>query len=487
MKNLTETLTLSRRTLLKGALAATVTAALPLDRASARENNLTNNQRPNIIVYCADQFRADFVGAITRDRASLTPNLDAMAANGVRLTHAVTNQPVCGPARSCMVTGLYATSTGVWRNGFGLDMSLPTVAAELRKAGYTSNLIGKWHLSPEAKANGGGPGFVPPEHRGGFLDLWEGANALELTSHPYRGAIWDGDGKEITYTDQYRVDFLTDRVERFLRAKHDKPFFLFVSQLEPHQQNDMGRMIGPNGSAERFADAPVPADLRPFPGTWKEQLPDYYGCCESIDASVGRVKRILKEDNLAGNTIMVFLSDHGCHFMTRNAEYKRSAHNSSIRIPLIIDGPGLGGGRQFDELVGLVDLAPTLLDIADVAIPQTMRGQSILPLIRSEESRKQWPNKQLIQISESMTGRAIRTPRWTYCVADTTGATNHPAAEIYHEYQMYDQANDPNEVINLAGRQEYRKEAAQLRAQLIEMMIAAGEAEPIIRPAPLYP
>ena len=133
-----------------------------------------------------------------------------------------------------------------------------------------------------------GDGYVKPEYRGGFLDLWEGANALEHTSHPFYGSLFDGDGTEIKFQDQYRVDFLTDRTEKFLRQKHDKPFFLFVSQLEPHQQNDENRMVGPKGSAARFINAHVPPDLRALPGDWHQQLPDYYGACESIDASVGR-------------------------------------------------------------------------------------------------------------------------------------------------------------------------------------------------------
>ena len=236
------------------------------------------------------------------------------------------------------------------------------------------------------EADGGGPGAVKPEFRGGFLDLWEGANVIEFTSHPYEGTIWDRDGKEITYKDEYRVDFITDRVERFLRQKQEKPFFLFISQIEPHQQNDMHRPIGPNGSVERFANSTVPEDLRALPGTWQAQLPDYYGCIEAIDASVGRVRRILEEEHLADNTIFVFISDHGCHFMTRNQEYKRSTHNSSLRVPLLIDGPGFHGAQQIPELVGLIDLAPTLLEAAGVPVPSSVEGPQ--PPASAQRSRR---------------------------------------------------------------------------------------------------
>src|ERR1700729_514775 len=465
----------SRRSFIKGSLAAAVAAAVPAP-AEANENTAAKPASPpNIILYLSDQFRWDFLGANGHNGSTRTPNLDAMAARGKNFTHAVTNQPVCAPSRSVLFTSRYATETGVWHNGLALGQSLPTLAGELRKAGYSANLIGKWHLAPNDPADGGGPGFVKPEFRGGFLDLWEGANVIEFTSHPYEGTIWDRDGKEITYKDEYRVEFITDRVEGFLRQKQEKPFFLFISQIEPHQQNDMHRPIGPKGSVERFANSNAPDDLRALPGTWQAQLPDYYGCIEAIDASVGRVRRILEEEHLADNTIFVFLSDHGCHFMTRNQEYKRSTHNSSLRVPLLIDGPGFHGAQQVSELVGLIDIAPPLLEAAGVPVPSGWKGRSLLPLLNDPEARPAWPNQQFIQISESMTGRAIRTRQWTYCVADPTGITNVAASTNYHEYQMYDQGADPYELGNLAGRKEYKEVAETLRGQLKKLMVAAKE------------
>jgi len=484
----------SRRTFLKGSMATAVAAAASAvaqaqssAEASRRAGSALPAPPPNIVLYMADQFRADFVGANGRNSSVHTPNLDALAARCTNFTHAVTNQPVCGPARSVMLTSRYATDTGVWHNGLEMSKALPTLAGELHKAGYSTNLIGKWHLALENEADGGNPGPVKEVDRGGFLDLWEGANALEHTSHSYEGTIWDRDNNPITFKDQYRVDFLTDRAERFLRQKQEKPFFLFISQLEPHQQNDLHQPIAPKGAAARYVNSAVPDDLRALPGTWQAQLPDYYGCVEAIDNSVGRVRRVLEEQHLADNTLFVFLSDHGCHFMTRNAEYKRSAHNSSIRIPMLIDGPGFRGEQQIKDLVGIIDLAPTLLEAAGVSVPASWKGHSFLPLVNNSEARAHWPNQQLIQISESMTARAIRTPQWTYCVADPSGSTAQPAAISYHEYQMYDQRSDPNELVNLAGRQEYRAKADELRDQLKKLLADAGEPIPEIVPAKLYP
>jgi arylsulfatase A-like enzyme len=480
---------LNRRNFLVGTAAAAVQAGVGSAQKAASAPSTSKaapTTRPNIVLFLSDQFRWDFVGANRLNSSTPTPNIDALAARGKNFTHTVTNQPVCAPSRSVLFTSRYATETGVWRNGPLMDRTLPTLAGELRNAGYSCNLIGKWHLALENPAEGGSRGPVKAEDRGGFLDLWEGANSVENTSHPYEGTIWDRDNNPITWKDEYRVDYFTDRAERFLRQKHDKPFFLFLSQLEPHQQNDMHSPIAPKGAAARYLNCNVPDDLRALPGTWQAQLPDYYGCIESIDNSVGRVRKILEEENLADNTIFVFLSDHGCHFMTRNEEYKRSTHQSSIRVPLIFDGPGFRGAQQIPELVGLIDVAPTLLEAVGVPVPPTWKGHSILPLLNDPAARENWPNQQLIQISESMTGRAIHTPDWTYCVADPTGG-KESAAKAYTEYQMYDQRADPAELVNLAGRQEYRTKATELRAQLIKLIVAAGEPEPEIRPARLYP
>ncbi len=474
---------MNRRDFLRsGSLAAAATGAV-LQAGAEAQGTPVQGQKPNIILYLSDQFRWDFVGANGANSSTKTPNLDAMVERGTNFTQCITNQPVCAPSRSVLFTSRYATETEVWHNGPGMKQDLPTLAGELRKAGYTSNLIGKWHLAP-GQGLGGGPGPVAHQWRGGFDDLWEGSNALEHTTHPYEGTIYDRDAKEIRYKDQYRVDFITDRAEKFLRAKHDKPFFLFVSQLEPHQQNDLNRMVGPKGSAERFSNAHVPPDLRAFPGDWHQQLPDYYGCCESIDTSVGRLHKVLEETGQKDNTIFVFFSDHGCHFMTRNQEYKRSTHNSSLRVPFIIDGPGFNRSQRIDELVGIIDFAPTLLQAVGVATPPSWKGHNVLPLLDGIEARKAWPNKHLVQISESMTARTLRTKDWTYCVADISGAKK-ASSPTYMEWQMYDQRNDPHELTNLAGRKEYLAVAKELKGQLLELLKYSGE-DAEIRDATLY-
>lgn len=484
----------SRRDFLKAATSSAVfagaagVAAAPLDQQATPSP--VRPTKPNIVLYVADQVRWDFVGAYGANSNVQTPNLNRIAEKGVLFTNAITNQPLCSPSRACMLTGRYATETGMWKlpPGAQLRSDLPTLATVLRANGYSANFIGKWHLAPVDRGDSSTFGFVPAEYRGGFLDFWEGANVLEHTSNPYSGTIWDRDGNPITFSDQYRADFITDRAVRFLKTTHDKPFLLMVSQLEPHHQNSEDRTVAPKGYAERYQNPFVPSDLLHLPGVWQEQLPGYYGAIERIDQSVGTLLRTLEEENLTHNTIFVFTSDHGSHFKTRNSEYKRSPHDSSVRVPLLMQGPPpLNSSLRIDQLVSHLDLTPALLDLADVPIPPSMKGKSWIPLLDKPDARTSWNNAALIQISESMISRAIRTPEWTYCVVDPLldGHTT-PSSQNYAEYQIYNNFQDPAQLTNLVARPQIRKDADALRDHLLALIANSDEARPEIRLARFY-
>ncbi len=269
---------------------AASTAAAAVTSSTRGQDHPSPAGKPNVVLIIADQVRWDAVGAYGINPLGLTPNLDAMAKRGTLYRSMITNQPVCGPSRACLFTGQYPAKHGVWANvgkEIGLSTNAVTLATEFRKAGYSANYIGKWHLAKDA------PGPVPPSGRGGFLDLWEASNELEHTSHPFEGDIYDGDGRPIHFENQYRVNFLTSRVQRFFQnVGKTSPFLLVASYLEPHQQNDMQRMVAPKGYAERYQNPFVPGDLLHFPGNWQQQLPDYYGCVKSVDEAVGEIRNV---------------------------------------------------------------------------------------------------------------------------------------------------------------------------------------------------
>lgn len=460
---------ISRRRLLQNSAALGAAAV-----SAGAQVRGANGAKPNVVLVIADEVRWDAIGAYGRNPMNLTPNLNAMAERGTLYRHMFTNQPVCSPARACLFTGQYPAKHGVWKNAggdIGLSPQAVTIATEFRKAGYSANYIGKWHLAAHTQ------GPVPAAQRGGFLNLWEASNELEITAHPYMGTMWDADGREMVFQDEYRADYLTGLTKKFLQnAGETSPFLLVVSYLEPHQQNDLGRMVAPKGYAERYKNPFVPEDLRSFPGDWQQQLPDYYGCIKKIDECIGEIRQELKANDLDRNTIVVFVSDHGCHFMTRNTEYKRSGHDASTHVPLIVEGPSFNGRGEVRELVSMVDLMPTLLDAAGITPPDVMQGRSSLPLVNG--ASENWRNEVFIQMSEFWVARALRTPEWTYTMAASRGNGKfrpEPNAPEYVSFQLYDNRADPNQLVNLAGRKETRLIEEQLRERLRARMQEAGD------------
>ncbi len=440
---------------------------------------------PNIIVFFTDQQRWDTCGCYGQPLA-VTPQLDRMAAAGVRFENAFTCQPICGPARACLQTGKYATEIGCPTNHCRLPPGELTLAHRLAAQGYETAYLGKWHLA-SCGPRGGMDDFrtrpVPPDRRGGYRDFWLAADALEFTSHAYDGHMFDADMQPRYFPgDRFRADVQTDWLIDYLENRHhpSQPFFLFASYIEPHHQNDHGHVEGPTGSRECFRDFVPPGDLKDAGGDWPVEYPDYLGCVHNLDTNLGRVREALRRLDLTERTLLVFTSDHGCHFRTRNAEYKRSCHDGSIRIPLVVEGPGFGGGRVVERLCSLIDLPPTIVTAAGSGDLHAMRG---LPLQRVMDANDQSADRAsvFIQISESQCGRALRTRRWKYSLRapDDTAVTSM----VYREDCLYDLNADPHESNNLVARPELAGQRRRLAAELIVHMHQAGEPEPRIEPA----
>ena len=455
-------------------------APLGFSAASALAQNSAAGRKPNIIIVISDQFRADAVGAMGMNPMNLTPNLDAMARRGVMFRNAFCNQPVCAPARASIFTGQYPARHGVWKNGIPLPQNASTLAGTLRTAGYSANYIGKWHLGPQASAADAGP--VAAANRGGFLDLWQAANTLEHTSHAYEGDLFDGDGKPLHFSGEYRTDFMTGLAQKFLKSSR-QPFLLTLSYLEVHHQNDTDTFDPPKEYKGRYANPFVPEDLRNLPGSWPSQLSDYFGCVAKMDETVGTIRKTLADTGLADNTILMFMSDHSCHFKTRNTEYKRSPHESSIHIPLLVEGPGFNRGMEIRELVSQVDVMPTLLDAAGVPVPGGVQGHSVLPLL--DRKTEGWGNDVFFQMSEFVTGRGLRTPQYTYAVMapKAPGWKLVASAPKYVEYLLYDNYADPFQQVNLAGRATHRQVLEDLRKRMLARMRDAGDAGATIEPS----
>jgi arylsulfatase A-like enzyme len=440
--------------------------------------------RPNVIVVFTDQQRWDSTG-VHGNPLGLTLTFDDLARSGTHVAQAFTPQPVCAPARAAIQTGRYPTATGCFRNGIPLPADCRTLAHHFGEAGYATGYIGKWHLADADP--------VPLGQRGGY-DTWLGANVLEFTSDAYRTIVFDDAGEPVMLPG-YRSDALFDAAIRFV-ADHalppgtysdsaQQPFFLFCSLVEPHHQNEIDAYPAPVGYAERYQGRWLPPDLATLSadgGTAHQHIGGYWGQVKRVDEGFGRLLDALRSMDLMDNTIVVFTSDHGCHFKTRNSEYKRSCHDGSIRVPLALRGPGFDGGGRIDRPVSTIDLPPTLLDAAGIEIPADMHGRSFRPLVQDPAAA--WPEEVFVQVSEAEVGRAIRTARWKYyVVAPDADPWEDAAAGRYVEAELYDLTHEPYELDNLIGQPSHRKVADLLRDRLIERMAQAGEAQPIIEPA----
>ena len=431
------------------------------------------NQQPNVIVFFTDQQRWDTTG-LHGNPLGLTPHFDRWAAEGTHLYNTFTCQPVCGPARSCLQTGRYATDTGCYRNGIPLPENSRTLAHEFRDAGYKTGYIGKWHLASTKTEP------VPEGLRGGY-EYWLAADSLEHTSDAYDTVLYNNDNERVKLPG-YRVDALADAAIRYVNDHQNDPFFLFLSFLEPHHQNRRDDYPAPSGAESSYVSAWTPPDLAELGGTSQRHLPGYYGMVKRLDEALGRLMDALISLDLADSTIVLFTSDHGCHFKTRNGEYKRSCHESSIRIPAAVWGPEFQGGGRIRELVSLIDLPPTLLDATGLKVPEELQGRSVMPLVRRNEV--EWPSEVFIQISESQVGRAVRTARWKYSVsAPQRDAIRDSSSDVYIEELLYDLQADPWELHNLIESKAHREVKQVMRQRLIGRMAEAGEAAPRIEAA----
>lgn len=425
----------------------------------------------NIIFYFSDQQRWDTVNE------AVTPNLMKLAEDGMKFENNFTCQPVCGPARACLQTGLFATQNRCYFNGIPLPDDVVPLAHYFNEAGWETAYIGKWHLASDRFPGKGlhcEKTAVPKEKQGEY-SYWRAADVLEFTSHGYDGYVFDGDGNRLDFTG-YRADAINDYALEFLDNRDKtKPFFMFVSQLEPHHQNDHGCYEGYRETVELYKDYPIPEDLSFLPGDYEKSYPDYISAINRLDYNVGRLVDKLKEQGIYEDTVIIYTSDHGSHFKTRNLEYKRSCHDSCTHTPLIIKGGKFIGGKTEDKLTSLIDIPPTLLSLAGIDIPESYMGEDIADSDRECV---------FIQVSEASNSRAIRTKKYKYEIRDLAPSGYlHHSSPVYFESYLYDLENDPCEKYNLIKDKAYSSVRREMKKLLLNEMKNASEKLPLIMPA----
>ncbi len=445
----------------------------------------------NIIFYFTDQQRWDTCGCFGQP-LDITPNLDALAREGVKFDNAFSPQPVCGPCRALFQTGKYPTETGCFRNNIMLPAGVKTLGQYIEEAGYETAYIGKWHLASDGELEKP-PTIdhtvtaIPQELRGGYTGFWRTADVLEFTSHGYDGFVFDEHGQRVDFKG-YRADCINDMALEFLDGyTGEKPFFMTISQIEPHHQNDRKHYEGPEGSKERFRDFILPEDLKALGGNAAEEYPDYLGQCASLDENLGRLVAKLKEKGLYEKTVIIFASDHGSHFLTRNRDdhlngyddYKRSCHDACLHVPLVIAGGPYRDGRTVEELVSTASLPKTILALAGVDVGDAMIGENLLDVVEKKADNR--PNEIFAQISESRVGRCIRTARYTYSVyAPGVNGGAAAASDRYADDFLYDMEQDPYQLNNVVADPAYAQVKAELRERLLDWIWRAEGTRPVI-------
>ncbi|NOX54748.1 MAG: sulfatase-like hydrolase/transferase [Planctomycetes bacterium] len=471
--------------------------------AVATEKNLEGKapagRRPNVLWIMTDQHRADFM-TCAGNRLVPTPNLDRIAARGVRFLHAYCTDPICAPSRMSLMTGLYPYHHGVLNNQDQLDWRVRTVAHEFAQRGYHTALLGKMHF------NGGSlhgfdyfvsindwlmylgpkvPLFVneiandPFSGPNVFRTVYDDGSGLpEIKGVWPKGSPWVGKVERYDFrstvskldAEDHLDAFLAREAVKFLKNHRDQPFFLVVGFMKPHAP-----FYPPRQWAERYppdkVQLPPVGDTSTYPKHLRARIAyiqgfgerrlralraGYLGNLAFVDTQIGEVYQALEKENLVDNTIVIYTSDHGEMAGDHGLYEKMCMFEPSVAVPLIVSYPGhLPEGKVAKGIVENMGIYPTLMELLGWDIPEDIDARSFARALTDPDCETQpaafaqfnpWPKA----VGEYM----IRTPKYKYIY--NVGSTP----------ELYDEQADPGEFVNLAGRPEFKKIEDDLRSQL---------------------
>lgn len=440
-------------------------------------------KRPNVLLLYTDQQRADALACAGNPHIH-TPNLDRLAGDGMLLTHAFCNSPVCMPSRQSMLSGQYPSSLGCCCNGVEMDEATPTLHTVLKPYGYHAANIGKLHFKNHSNRDHSEPhpayGFDTlilsdepgcyddayikwvAQHDPGAVDACRVSSPPACvgpriekqprnTQYPY---VFEGP-EHLTHS-----AFVADETIEYLRRHRDDTFFAIAGFFAPH---------APVNPPQRFVDMYDPATL-PAPAMnegegslgltddeWRKVKAYYYALVSHVDDQIGRILAALDDLGLRDNTIVIFTSDHGEHLGDHGRVQKGPPGlDSCTHVPLIVRYPAaIAPGGRADELIEAVDLAPTILDFCGVQQPPIFQGRTLRPLLegRAYEGRTSVFIEYRAPFDSSF--KTVRTRTLKYCLS---GA----GAEL-----LFDLKVDPNELTNVADDDAYAPALADMRTELL--------------------
>ena len=462
--------------------------------------------RPNVLLLHTDQHRYDALGCAGNDVVE-TPNLDRLAADGVRFSRAFVQAPVCMPSRASYMTGRYPSETAIFTNGIELPHDVRTMPEYLGQRGYTSANLGKLHFLNHSDRDhtqphpeygfdhleiSDEPGCYPDAYRAWVAK--HDPDALDEISLGLPPAAHDRQPSSVTEgiehpderfpkepvpfgadDDLTHTAFVARRTIDYLEDHADDRFLCVSGFYSPHAP-----WVAPQRFIDRYDPDEITVPELPdhleaaredvdssvsWHGTYakaerRRAYHGHYAMVSEVDHWVGEILDTLEELDIREETLVVFTSDHGDD-LGDHLRYAKGfpGWDPVSRVPLIVDGPGVEGGRTVDDLVELVDLVPTLVDAAGGPVPSDLQGQSLLPALTGDGGVDRDA-----ALTEDDDGKILRTDRYRYAV-DTDG-----------EELLYDIAADPHEYHDVSDDPEYRDALGECRKRLLRR-VATIDAE----------
>ncbi|MDA0748235.1 MAG: arylsulfatase [bacterium] len=441
--------------------------------------------RPHIVMVITDHFRGDCLSRLGHPAAE-TPHVDSISREGAVFTRAYTPCPSCIAARRSLMTGQTPYSQGVvgFKAGIPWDYDV-TMAGELTRAGYQTINIGKTHFEPGRKHLGFEQLILPGEH-GEWLAQQPGEHGDKLV-HGVHGNSWMGRPNHLP-EHLMEETWLTSRAGEFLRKRDpSRPFFLCLSFNGPHPPwcppqvyydqfigRDLPKPVEGEWSKKHADEAGYPLDV----DSWRGRIPDhlnhraraaYFAYLAYLDTQVGRLVHMLRRHALLNDTFMLFTSDHGEMLGDHNLWRKTYGYEGSARIPCVVrfpQGAEWTRNQEIEQVVGWEDLMPTFLDLAGAEIPETVEGQSLLPLLRGETEgwRDYYHGEHSPCYHPENANQFLTDGKWKYIWNPITG-----------EEQLFHMEVDPDECVDLAGEAEHVEMLLVWRGRMVKELEGRDE------------
>lgn len=460
----------------------------------AHGSELDAAERPNVVLVLCDDIRWDALSCAGHPHLK-TPNIDQLAAEGLYFENMFCTTSLCSPSRASILSGLYAHGHGITNNFTDYPKDLASFPRVLQDSGYQTAYIGKWHMG-ESNDNPrpGFDHFITHRGQGKYFDTEFNTN---------------GEGRKVVegYYTTVVTDMAIDWINRQRADSADEPFMLMLGQKAPHsfyfpepkyeKTFDHVEVNYPQ-SAFNLANKPkwITQRLNTWHGVygplfdWRKEFPNdkaeavldfaamvraYWGTILSVDDSVGRLVARLKELGEFDNTMFIFMGDNGLLEGEHGMVDKRTAHEPSMRVPMIIRYPKLtpGGPKKVAQQVLTTDVAPTILDVCGAPALENIHGRSIAPILTG--ASETWRDGILYyynyekQFPYTPNVRALRTDRWKLI----RYPTGDGSADV-HMAELYDLKSDPGELTNLINNPKHSDLIAELKVQMTGVMSELG-------------